>query len=338
MNLYPVTATIRHLLTSRSTAGYGVHSPFVYDFLTTVVRGKTDPRILEEVESLRREMLASSKTVRVTDLGRGSVVSRGVERKISAIASAASLPRGQAALLARVAQGVVRRTEDSEQIRPNKRSADENAGPGSYDSTMKGQGSDHEVPVAGSSISESRQNSFNQEELSQEGQMISIHPDDRSRPDGRKIIIELGTSLGISTLALALALPDHEIVTVEGCPSLAAIARENLQRHGAGNVEVVNAEFSAALSQLRQEDAMISFAFIDGNHRGSALIQYLCDIEQMGEEMIIVADDIHLNRDMCRSWRSHLTELKSSAAMETFRFGIIFRLRSITPGCYRIRC
>ncbi|MDX9903745.1 MAG: class I SAM-dependent methyltransferase [Bacteroidales bacterium] len=272
MNLYPATATVRHLLTSRSTAGYGVHSPFVYDFLTTVVRGKTEPHILEEVESLRREMLDSSKTVRVTDLGRGSVVSRGVERKISAIASAASLPRGQAALLARVAHGAI------------------------------------------------------------------ILPDDRSRPDGRKIILELGTSLGISTLALALALPDHEIVTVEGCPSLAAIARENLQRHGAGNVKVVNAEFSAALSQLRQENARVSFAFIDGNHRGNALIQYLCDIEKMGEEMIIVADDIHLSRDMYRAWRSHLTEVKSSAAMETFRFGIIFRLKSITPGSYRIRC
>jgi len=272
MNLYPAAATIRHLLTSRSTAGYGVHSPFVYDFLTTVVRGKTEPHILEEVESLRREMLASRKTVRVTDLGRGSVVSRGAERKISAIASAASLPCGQAALMARVARGALSRTNE------------------------------------------------------------------RSEPEKRKIILELGTSLGISTLALALALPDHEIVTVEGCSSLAAIARENLQRHGAGNVEVVNAEFSAALSQLRQEDARVSFAFIDGNHRGSALIQYLSDIEQMGEEMIIVADDIHLSRDMYRAWCSHLADGKTPAALETFRFGILFRLRSITPGCYRIRC
>ena len=89
MNLYPVTAAIKHLLASRSTAGYGVHSPFVYDFLTTVVRGKTAPHILDEVESLRREMLASRKVITVTDLGRGSVVSRGAERKLSAIATAA---------------------------------------------------------------------------------------------------------------------------------------------------------------------------------------------------------------------------------------------------------
>lgn len=277
MNLYPVAATIRHLLTSRSTAGYGVHSPFAYDFLTTVVRGKTESRILEEVESLRREMLASSKTVRVTDLGRGSVVSRGAERKISDIASAASLPPRQAALLARMARGAVNRMEDS-------------------------------IPRP----------------LNTGGK--------------KEIILELGTSLGISTLALALALPEHKIVTVEGCPSLAAMARENLQRHGAGNVEVVNAEFSTALSQLRKVDARVPFAFVDGNHRGEALLKYLSEIEQMGEEMIIVADDIHLSRDMYSAWRSHLTAVGSSAAMETFRFGILLRLRSITPGCYRIRC
>lgn len=277
MNLYPVPATIRHLLKSRSTAGYGVHSPFIYDFLTTVMRGRTEPRILEEVERLRREMLASSKTVRVTDLGRGSVVSRGAERKISDIASAASLPPRQAALLARMARGAVSRMEDS-------------------------------IP----------------QPLNTGGK--------------KEIILELGTSLGISTLALALALPEHKIVTVEGCPSLAAMARENLQRHGAGNVEVVNAEFSTALSQLRKVDARVPFAFVDGNHRGEALLKYLSEIEQMGEEMIIVADDIHLSRDMYSAWRSHLTAVGSSAAMETFRFGILLRLRSITPGCYRIRC
>lgn len=333
MNLYPVTATIRHLLTSRSTAGYGVHSPFAYDFLTTVVRGKTESRILEEVESLRREMLGSKKTVRVTDLGRGSVMTGGAERKISAIAATASLPVGQAALLARIARAAVFKMEDAAPGTLNRSGGNMDGGREGYNSTSGSRLSDQVIPPVGTSMNDARHNSQNRDNDRPENR-----PDKRSKPKKREIILELGTSLGISTLALALSLPENEIITVEGCPSLASIAQENLQRHGAGNAEVVNAEFSAALSKLRKDDVMVSFAFIDGNHRGAALLKYLSEIEKMGEEMIIVADDIRLSRDMYGAWRSHLDENRTSAAMETLRFGILFRRRSITPGRYRVRC
>lgn len=332
MNLYLAATTIRHLLTSRSTTGYRVHSPFVYDFLTTVVRGETEPHIVEEVENLRREMLASRKTVRVTDLGSGPALNRGTVRSLSGIAASASLPPRQAALLARIARGAVIRIQDSEHRTRNIGSGNEDIGPGIYDSTMRTQVSDQGANVAGSYLTEIRQSL-----LTQENDTAYSRSNEWPKPDKREIILELGTSLGISTLALALALPEHEIVTVEGCPCLAEIARENLRRHGAGNAVVLNMEFNTAINALRQEDVRVPLAFVDGNHRGTALVNYLSDIEQMGEEMIIVADDIHLSRDMYRAWRTHLTAGKAPVTMETFRFGILFRLRSITPGYYRIR-
>ena len=270
MNFYPATAFLRHLLTARSTAGHGVHSPFVFDFLTQVVRGKGDVLIMGEVESLRREMLSDRRTIRVTDLGSGSTVNKGEERRVSRIASVAALPQRQAALLSRIAaslRGVTPRGDK---------------GPG---------------------------------------------------PGDPGIILELGSSLGISTLALALAAPERRVVTIEGCPELAAMARRNLLRHGATNAEVLNMEFSDALDRLTGEGTEISLAFIDGNHLGEALKQYVQVIRSMGEEMIIVADDIHLNRDMYSAWCS----LAAPATLETYRFGILFCLRSLTPGRYRVR-
>jgi len=173
------------------------------------------------------------------------------------------------------------------------------------------------------------------------------------------IILELGTSLGISALALALAAPERRVVTVEGCPALAGIARNNLLKHGALNAEVINMEFSAALEMLGTGGTTVSLAFIDGNHRGGALTHYAETIRSMGEEMLIVADDIHLNLEMYRAWSSLATSGTgerppgarslqaarlpaapaeiTTASMETFRFGILFCIRNLTPGQYRIR-
>lgn len=333
MNLYPATAFIRHLLTSRSPAGHGVHSPFVFDFLTDVVRGKDDANIIGEVGSLRQEMLADRRTVRVTDLGAGSARGSGEERRISEIASSAALPKRQVGLLARIAQGTGRRAQGLEHTR-------------SIETQSRESGRVHKeqsdtVPDRGM------------------GPQLTFYSAEEEKASYTSIILELGTSLGISALALSLAAPERRVVTVEGCPALAEIARDNLLRHGAVNTDVINMEFSEALEMFRTRGTTVSLAFIDGNHRGRALKQYAETIRSMGEEMLIVADDIHLNRDMYSAWSSLATpgtggragganspqsiglppapSVIAPAILETFRFGILFCLRNLTPGQYRIR-
>lgn len=283
MNLYPAAAYLRHLLTARSTAGHGVHSPYVFDFLTKVVRNKTDLKIVSQVESLRHEMLSDIRRITVTDLGAGSVTRAGGERSVAEIARTAAVPVKEAGLLSRM---VVASTGPTARGDASTGSAARNSGPASM---------------------------------------------------GTGIILELGTSLGISTLALALAAPEKRVITVEGCPVLAAIARENLQKYGASNAEVWDTEFSAAIGSLRKEGLNISFAFIDGNHRGTALAEYVSKIASMGEEMIIVADDIRLTKEMFLAWRAVESSGIASVTMETLRLGILFIKHSITPGRYRIR-
>ncbi len=159
----------------------------------------------------------------------------------------------------------------------------------------------------------------------------------RSGEESEAVILELGTSLGISTLALALGAPHRRVISVEGCPELAAIARENLRRHGAHNAEVLSMEFGEALALLRNRGTKVALAYIDGNHRGAALTEYVHMIHEMGEEMIISADDIHMNREMIHAWRSLLLANLAPASLETFRMGMLFCLRNLTPGNYRVR-
>ena len=323
MNLYPVASYLRHVFTARSTAGYGVHSPFMFDFLRSVVRVKTSAGILVSVEGLRHEMLHDDRIIYMMDLGTG--VDR--ERKIRDIAGRDSLPVRYVSLLARIVHGMGYGVSASGRtgggIGHERTDVTQSREAGEHGTRGKEQGAPgrEDKPAGG-----------------QEGWPgAGCVEQDKGYTEEDGIILELGTSLGISTLAMSLAAPETMVVSVEGCPQLADVAKENLKRHGAGNALVLNMEFDDALEKLREEKTKVTFAFIDGNHRGEALKHYIRTIKDMGEEMIIVADDIHLNRDMSRAWRCLTQSGTAPATLETFHFGMIFFLNKMTPGRYRIR-
>jgi precorrin-6B methylase 2 len=351
MNLYPAASYLRHLFTARSTAGYGVHSPFMFEFLGKVIRGKTDLNIFRSVEALRREMLDDKRVISITDMGTGPSGKRRPARMISEIAATAALPAREAGLLARTVKELrIKNYElkigEQEGVSDESRKAgghgaregralrNDPVGHFSEGACLQGRqvasGKGHDGSAATSPV---KRDSWEKGEGSKE--LIAGGQEIGNEDSG--IILELGTSLGISTLALALAAEKIKVVSVEGCPALAAVARENLDRHGAGNVQVLNMAFDDALIKLREEKTKVTFAFIDGNHRGEALKHYIRTIKEMGEEMIIVADDIHLNRDMYRAWRCLTQSGTAPATLETFHFGMIFFLNKMTPGRYRIR-
>ena len=315
MNLHAASAYALHLLTARSTAGHGVHSPWMFRFITEVIGGRGDnaimrgcnPRALErsaggrsdnaimrEVESLRQEMLSDRRMVMVTDLGAGSSVMKSRERSVRHIASAAAVPKREAALLARIAESL-NNTRAGEPGDADRHA--EQSGTGIKSGKMAATDPvPAVVPDSGHSCREVSGHSY-REDAGQSYQEVAGR-------DNLPVILELGTSLGISTLALALGAPQRRVISVEGCPELAAVARENLRRHGALNAEVICMEFGQALTDLHKKGVKVALAFIDGNHRGAAMTEYMHKIRQMGEEMIIIAHDIRMNRDMIKAWHS----------------------------------
>jgi precorrin-6B methylase 2 len=309
----------------------------MFSFITEVIGGRADKDIIEEVRRLRREMLSDSRAVRVTDLGAGSSVMQGRERSIRQIASVAALPAREVALLARIAASldqILERVPDPQAGGPQQTRRQEIA----RESVVLPV---HELEPTGRAEKDHEPNGRPFQGLEPTGRaannLENTSPGEILQPDNQPVILELGTSLGISTLALALAAPNRRVITVEGCPELAAIARENLRRHGASNAEVLNMEFSQALTHLKERGTKVGMTFIDGNHRGAALTDYSHRIREMGDEMIIVADDIHINRDMHEAWQALTAYSFATASIETFRLGILFCIHNLTPGHYRIR-
>lgn len=81
---------------------HGIHSPFVYRLADEVIYDFTPKKVYTEIENLRQGLLTDSRIINVTDLGAGSQVNKGNQKKISDIAKTALKPPKLAQLLYRI--------------------------------------------------------------------------------------------------------------------------------------------------------------------------------------------------------------------------------------------
>ncbi|HMU46220.1 MAG TPA: class I SAM-dependent methyltransferase [Chitinophagaceae bacterium] len=139
-----------------------------------------------------------------------------------------------------------------------------------------------------------------------------------------KIILELGTSLGITTSYLSLAKPDRWVITAEGSGEIAEIARKNFKELSLSNVELVEGNFDNVLPGILNNSGMIDFAFIDGNHRKEPTLRYFKQIQsKSGNDTILIFDDIHWSREMEEAWKIIKDHPATSCTIDLFFIGIV---------------
>lgn len=73
---------ICHFFSAYHTKGFGVHSPFIFQFLNDVIYNRNKFYVFGEIEKLRIELLQNKQTIFVKDFGTGS----DRNRKVSEIA------------------------------------------------------------------------------------------------------------------------------------------------------------------------------------------------------------------------------------------------------------
>jgi len=139
-------------------------------------------------------------------------------------------------------------------------------------------------------------------------------------------ILELGTSLGITTAYLASANTNVAVTTMEGAKAVAAAAKENFKVLQLGNIKLVEGNFDETLeSTISSQTALIDFAFIDGNHRKEPTINYFEQlILKTSERSILVFDDIHWSKEMEAAWAHIKTHASVTLTIDLFYIGIVF--------------
>jgi predicted O-methyltransferase YrrM len=138
-------------------------------------------------------------------------------------------------------------------------------------------------------------------------------------------IIELGTSLGLSTAYLALGNPNAKVVTIEGARQVANIAEEIFRQLKLTNIELLNGSFDNLLPQVLKEKGKTDMVFVDGNHRKEPTLRYFnMLLERKHTESIIIIDDIHWSTEMEEAWEEIKNHPSVKVTIDLFFMGLVF--------------
>jgi hypothetical protein len=164
-------------------------------------------------------------------------------------------------------------------------------------------------------------------------------------------VLEIGTSLGLATSALALGNPKAKITSLEGCPNTFATAKKIAENSipklrdqiPNSNVEFVNTEFYSYLKNFHPETSgqtsNFQLIYFDGNHTQKATLDYFdLLLPTITNDSVWIFDDIHWSVDMGAAWEAIKNHPKVTVTIDTFQWGLVFFRTEQEKEHFTIRC
>jgi predicted O-methyltransferase YrrM len=151
-------------------------------------------------------------------------------------------------------------------------------------------------------------------------------------------ILEIGTSIGLTTSALSMANPSSTIVTLEGCPETLKIAETNFSNLSRKNIQTIQGNFNQELPEFLKSSDTIDFAYIDGNHTKEATLNYFnLILKKTNTNSILVFDDINWSKGMNEAWKEIITNPLVTVSIDLFQLGIVFFNDKLSKEDFTIR-
>ncbi|MES2574444.1 MAG: class I SAM-dependent methyltransferase [Bacteroidota bacterium] len=138
-------------------------------------------------------------------------------------------------------------------------------------------------------------------------------------------ILEIGTSLGLATSALALGNQKASIVTLEGCPETANQCQLQLKKFNIHNIESIVTEFNSYFKNHQPSTTNYQLIYFDGNHSKFATLNYFeLLLPTITNDSVWIFDDIHWSKEMEEAWEIIKRHPKVTVTIDTFQWGLVF--------------
>ncbi len=139
-----------------------------------------------------------------------------------------------------------------------------------------------------------------------------------------KTIVELGTSLGISTAYLASASSTSKVYTLEGCPNISDVAKDNFKQLKLKNIEVITGNIDENLSNILNKIDQLDIVYLDANHRYEPTMNYFQEcLKKVHDHSILIFDDIHWSNEMQQAWEEIKKHPQVTVSVDIFHFGLV---------------
>ena len=136
-------------------------------------------------------------------------------------------------------------------------------------------------------------------------------------------IVELGTSLGVTTAYMAAMDSRNRVVTFEGCEAVANMAKENWKALNINNIECRVGEID--VEELVGDIEHLDVAFIDANHTYVSTCEYFDVLAgKVREKSVIVVDDIHYSEEMEKAWKAICADERVTSTIDLYQMGLVF--------------
>ena len=150
-------------------------------------------------------------------------------------------------------------------------------------------------------------------------------------------ILELGTSIGISTTFIAQANTKSNFISIEGVTEKINVAKE-IRSELNQNTKFIVANLNDNLESILKEFEKLDFVYFDANHTKENTLKYfnLC-INKSHNDSVFVFDDIHWSKGMEEAWAEIKNNKNVRLSVDLYRMGLIFFRKELSKEHYVIK-
>lgn len=154
---------------------------------------------------------------------------------------------------------------------------------------------------------------------------------------GCENVLEMGANLGLTTCTLASAKGRPQVISLEGCPQLAAMAVKNLEKLNL-NAEIIVGDFEDTLDLALGKFDKLDMVYMDGNHRREPTLRYFERVSRaVHNDSVVVIGDIHWSGEMEEAWEEIMDRDVARVTIDIFDMGLVFFRKEMTKQNFTIR-